>query len=331
MAQTTGTSTYWNTPNYDGLLWTADVVPGRGTGTPFLSIIGGLNGGNARRVPDFDFAMSAEYDFPAASQPDIDETDSLTAPSATSPVLAQARNTAQIYQEAVDISYKKLSTTDRIATGIVQGSVGYWAEDGSMNQQNLVDQHTMYVLQKIARDANYTFLNGTFQQSTDSATSARTRGVITGVTSSAVAAAGAALSKPLLQELFRDVVENSGGQAYQQMPMLFVNAFQKQGISDIYGYQPDDWTIGGLNIQTILTDFGRVGVVYDPMVPTDTVLLAATNAIRPVFCDVPGKGNMFYEMLSKVGAAEKGQVYGQMGVDYANEKLHGKITGLATS
>jgi hypothetical protein len=332
MAQVTGTSTYWNTPNYDGLLWTADVTPGRGTGTPFLSIIGGLNGNNAiRRAGDFDYAMSAEYDFPAAAQPAITETASLTAPSAVSPVLAQARNTAQIYQEAVDISYKKLSTTARVASDIDKNPGGYWAEDGSKNQQNLVDKHTMYALQKIARDANYTFLNGVFVQSTSSAVAAKTRGVITGVTTSATAAAGATLSKALLQTLFRDVVEASGGQAYQQMPMLFVSAFQKQQISDLYGYQPDDWTVGGLNIQTVLTDFGRVGVVYDPMVPADTVLLAATAAIRPVFVDVPGKGNIFFEDLAKTGAASKGQIYGQMGIDYANEQLHGKITGLATS
>lgn len=331
MAQVTGTTNYWNSPNYDGLLWTADVVPGRGTGTPFLSIIGGLNGGSARRVADFDFSMSSEYDFPAAAQPDIDETDSLTAPDAKSPVLSQARNTVQIYQEAVDISYKKLSTVERRATDIVHSTVGYWAEDGANNQQNLKDKNTAYTLSKIARDANYTFMNGTFQLSTGATVSAKTRGLITGITSSATAASSAALSKPLLQGLFKNVVENSGGQAYQQMPMLFVNAFQKQALSDIYGYQPDDWTVGGLNIQTILTDFGRVGVVYDPMVPADTVLFAATGVVRPVFCDVPGKGNMFYEDLSKVGAAEKGQIYGQMGVDYANEKMHGKITGLATS
>jgi hypothetical protein len=331
MSQVTGTATYWNSPNYDGLLWTADVVPGQGTGTPFLSLIGGLNGANARRVSDFDFAMSAEYDFPAAAQPAITETASLTAPSAVSGVLTQARNTCQIWQEAVDVSYKKVSTTARVATGVVEAGVGYWAEDGSNNQQNIVDQNKMYSLQKIARDANYTFLNGTFAQSTSSAVAAKTGGVITGITTSATAAAGATLDKALLQTLFKDVVGNSGGQSYQRTPVLFVNAFQKQKISEIYGYQPDDWTIGGLNIQTILCDFGRVGVVYDPMVPADTVLLAATGVIKPVFCDVPGKGNMFYEDLAKVGAAEKAQIYGQMGIDYANEKMHGKITGLATS
>ena len=45
----------------------------------------------------------------------------------------------------------------------------------------------------------------------------------------------------------------------------------------------------------------------------------------------PGKGVLFYEELSKTGASEKGQIYGQLGLDYGPEEFHGKITGLATS
>jgi hypothetical protein len=71
--------------------------------------------------------------------------------------------------------------------------------------------------------------------------------------------------------------------------------------------------------------------VYDSFVPADTVLMAATAACRPVFVSVPGKGRIFYEDIAKSGASEKGQLYGQMGLDYVNEQLHGKITGLATS
>lgn len=67
------------------------------------------------------------------------------------------------------------------------------------------------------------------------------------------------------------------------------------------------------------------------MVPADTVALISLGVCRPVFVPVPGKGNLFFEELAKTGAADKAQIYGQMGLDYANEKLHGKITGLATS
>jgi hypothetical protein len=339
MAQIAGITDYWNSPNYEGLLWTADAVPGRGTGTPFLTILGGLNGANMRIVPDFDYAMTAEYDFAAPAQPDIDETDSLTAPDAASPVLSQARNALNIYQEAVNVSYKKLSTASRMATDIVVGSVGYWANDLSREEQ-LIAERKAYIMQKIARDANYTFMNGTFQQSESNTESSKTRGVVTACSASATAAGSVELSEELMQTLFEDVAENSSGQAFQQMPILFVPAKQKYNISKIYGKQPDAWSIGGVNVETIMTDFGQVGVIYEPMVQasnasTDTIALIAMNVCRPVFNPVvtnEGVAGLFlYEDLAKTGAGYKGQFLAHMGIDYANEKMHGKITGLAQS
>jgi len=50
-----------------------------------------------------------------------------------------------------------------------------------------------------------------------------------------------------------------------------------------------------------------------------------------VFLEKPGKGVLFYEELDSGGAAEKGHVYGQIGLDYGPEEFHGTITGLATS
>lgn len=46
---------------------------------------------------------------------------------------------------------------------------------------------------------------------------------------------------------------------------------------------------------------------------------------------LPGKGNFFLEPLSKTGAADKYQIYGQLGLDYGAEWYHGKLTGLGTT
>lgn len=339
MSQITGITTYHNSPNYEGLLWTADAEPGRGTGTPFLTLMGGLNSASMRVVPDFDYAMSAEYDYAAPAQPDIDETDAITAPDASSPVLSQARNALNIYQEAVNVTYKKLSTMSRLATDIVISSVGYWATEGDPVADAIAERKA-YILKKIARDANYTFMNGTFQQSESTTESSKTRGVITACSTNATAAGSVELSEELLQEMFKDVAENSSNQAFQQFPILFVPALQKQNISKIYGNQPDAWEIGGLNIQTIMTDFGQVGVVYEPMVQasgasTDTIALIAMGVCRPVFNPVVTEngsaGLILFEDLAKTGASYKGQFLAHMGIDYANEQMHGKITGLAQS
>jgi len=51
----------------------------------------------------------------------------------------------------------------------------------------------------------------------------------------------------------------------------------------------------------------------------------------PVFLPVPGKGFLFYEELAKSGASEKGQIYGQIGLDHGPEIYHGKLTGLTVA
>jgi len=339
MAQVSGVSTYWNSPQYEGLLWTADAIEGRGNGLPFLGILGGLANGNYRIVDDFDYSMSAEFDFAAASQPDIDETTALSATAAASPVLAQAINSCGIVQESVNISYKKMSTMARIATSVITGSVGYWAKEGTPIE-NAIAARKLYILRKIARDMNYTFMCGSYQRSTDAATSGKTRGVVTAITDSATAAGSIELSEVLMQTLFADCAANSNNQTFQNMPILFVPAIQKDNLSKIYGNQPESWNVGGVNIQLINTSFGTVGVVYEPMVQavgagTDTIALLAMDAIRPVFCPVVNEsgdnGLMLYEDLSKVGAGYQGMYNAQMGIDYATEKMHGKITGLLQS
>ena len=336
MAQVSGTTTYWNSPNYEGKLWNAQQVPGQGHISSFISLMGGLNGENMRVVRDFDFAMLNEYDFPAPAQPAITETDSLTAPTAVSPVDSQARNSCQIYQEAVSVSYKKNSTQGRVATGIVQDSVGYWANEGE-SIEDLIARRKAYCLNTISRDYNYTCLNGTFVQSTASDVAAKTRGLKEAITTNATAAASAELSEALLQELFADMADNTSNQAFNAMPILLVPTTQKQNISKIYGNQPEAWNIGGMNIETIMTDFGLVGIVYEPMVNAtgdteDTIVFTSMAANRPVFVPTMTEtvgGLLVYEDLAKTGASINGQFYGQMGFDYSIEKMHGKISGLA--
>ena len=340
MANVTGITTYWNSPRYEGRLWTAAAVPGQnGTGTPFLTLMGGLNAANMRVVPDFDFAMTNEYTFPTPAQPEISETDVQTAPSAKSPIDSQSRNACGIYQEAVNVTYKKLSTMGRIATDVVEGGVGYWAPEGTPIQ-DVISRNKAYVLTKIARDYNYTCLNGVYQQSTAISVASKAGGIVSAISTNAIDAGGAELSESLMQELFGTISDNTSNQAFGAMPVLFVTSKQKQNISTIYGNQPTSWEIGGINIDTIITDFGPVGVIVEPMINasgagTDIILFASLSACKPVFNPVfTDKGNaglLLYEDLAKTGAAYQGQFVGHMGLDYSHEKMHGKITGLAQS
>ena len=320
MANVNVAATMWNCPNYTGELFMIGANK-----TPFLNMIGGLQGASIRTVRDFQFPLAQPWALEAASQPAISETASLTAPTPWTYVREQDVNTCQIFQTQVSVSYAKQSVT-----GEVVGDTTTRFVDVGEGQpvQNERDFQILAHMRQISVNVEYTFLNGAYTQITSAAATGGTRGIITACTSNTVAAAAATLSKPLVDELLREMA--ASGAEFGNM-VVFCNAFQKQKISDIYGYAPMDRNVGGYNIKQVETDFCELGIVWAPHVPAATLLIADLSVCAPVFLPVPEKGVLFYEELSKTGASENGQIYGQIGLDYGPEEYHGTITGLATS
>ena len=190
---------------------------------------------------------------------------------------------------------------------------------------------------KIARDVEHSFINGRYQKSTTSTVANKTRGLLELCESgNTVDASGAALSKELLQQLFRMMAE---GGAYFTNMVMFLPAVQKQALSEIYAsqmggsviYTPSQRNVGGVNITEIETDFCRLGVCWNRFMPEDSILVADVAHLAPVFQAVPGKGVLFEEELAKTGAADKIQIYGQIGLAHGPAFLHGAIKGLATA
>ena len=320
MAQVTNVGTVWNLPNYAGELFTADSLQ-----TPLLSMIGGLSGG--RQTTNFEFPTAVLYDYPEATQPEISEEASVTAPTASMAVRSQESNVVQIHQEVINLSYAKQSNTGRLA-GLNTADLA----------ESLADERAFQVqhkLVKIARDVEHSFINGKYQKSTGSSVANKTRGLLelcSGGTT--IDAKGATLSKNLLQQIFRKM---AAAGAYFSNMVMFLPAYQKQALSEIYATQfvgstlfaPAERNVGGLNITEIETDFCRVGVCWNRFMPSDGILIADVAHIAPVFQAVPGKGVLFEEELAKTGAADKIQIYGQIGLAHGPAFLHASITGLA--
>jgi len=320
MPNVNAATTVWNCPNYTGVLFMIGANQ-----TPFLNMIGGLQGDQVRTVADFQFALGQPWALEAASQPAISETDSLTAPTPWTYVRGQDVNTCQIWQRQVSVSYSKQSVTGQVTADATTGLVDRTDEQPVQNE---LDFQIMAHMRQLSVDIDYTFLNGAYQQAIDAATAPKSRGVITAATTNTVDAATATLDKALLDQLLRTMAGN--GAEFLE-PVCFVNAFQKQKISDIYGYAPEDRNIGGYNIKQVETDFAILGIVWAPNVPAATLSIIDLSVCSPVFLPVPGKGVLFYEELSKTGASETGQIYGQIGLDYGPEEYHGTITNLATA
>lgn len=314
----------WALKNYVGELFTADA-----DNAPLLTMIGGLSGG--RRTGNSEFPIDQEYSFEAAAQPAITETASLTAPNPVSYVRTPVINTTQIFHKAVTLSYVKMAQRDRL-TAVENSTSGYaYYNPNDVNPiQSELDFQIATTLKQIANDVEVTFIDGTYVQSTGVGVAAKTRGLMECASdaSNTVAAGSAPLDKTKINLLLRTMYANG---ARFMNPVIFVNAFQKQVLSSIYGYAPTDRNVGGVNIKQIETDFGNFGIQLSRYMGTDDFLVADLSVVAPVFQEVPSKGFLFYEPLSKVGAKEAGQIFGMIGLDHGPKWMHGSITGLATS
>ena len=320
MANTQNSATMWNCPNFVGDLYLLGANQ-----TPFLNMIGGLAGGGIARVATMEFSMAQPWALEAAAQPAIHETASVTAPNPWTYVRARDLNTCQIYQRAISVSYMKQSTTG-VVTSFVGGSATTQMSDLGVNPvPNEKDFQIAAAMKQIAVDVEFTFLNGTYNASTAANNAAATGGIVPGCATCTVAGGSGYLTKAMIDELLREMA--AAGAGFNNM-VMFVNAFQKQRLTDLFGYAPEDRNVGGMNIKQIETDFCMLGVVWAPKMVSTKVLIADLSVCRPVFCPVPDKGDLFYEDLSKVGAAERGQIYGQIGLDFGAEEFHGSVTGL---
>lgn len=304
---------------------------------PFLNSLGGaltpsgeLNFSNVRTVTSFEFDCAVPYDTAAGTQPAIDEATSVTGVTANTITRGQDANTCQIFQRKAEVSYKKLSTTGTINTALNGVNIDGVAAglNFNMNDNPIMNELNFQVfanMKGMASDINYTFLRGTYQAAASAVTAAKTRGIITAVTTNAVAAGGAALSTTLVNSAIKLMVDSG---APRRNVMAIGNSFQCQKLGSLYEHVPMDRSLGGSAITRVMTPFCTFDILFDPSMPTDTVLFVEYSVVKIVVCPILGK-MMLVELKPTDGASIAKQLYIQAGIDYGPEEYHGKITGLA--
>lgn len=321
----TGALNTFNSPNFVGELFA--VTP---TDTPLLSAIGGLTGGQSTDATIFTW-QSYDLRAPDASRQRLEGAD---APEPEARVRWNNFNVVEIHQEALDITYTRQS-----ATGQYAGTGSNVATSAGVTGTNPVGDElawqTQRQLEQIARDVEISFITGTFAQPTDNTAPRKTRGLLQAIETNVVTnATAAALSEDMILNLLQNTWE-SGGMTVQETATLICNAWQKRQLSRIFiaekNYQEQTRTVGGVSLSTIETDFGRLNIMLNRHMPTDTVVIASLDELAPVFLRVPGRGFLFTESLAKTGASDKYQIYGEVGLNYGREQAHGKITGLSTA
>lgn len=115
-------------------------------------------------------------------------------------------------------------------------------------------------------------------------------------------------------------------------PTFVASAAQKRALTKAFvtdaNYQETTRNVGGVNVQVIETDFGRINVMLDRDVPIDTLAFVHLGMCKPKFLLIPDKGFMFVEPLAKTGSYESYQLYGEIGLEYGDEAAHAKWSGL---
>jgi hypothetical protein len=404
MAGISGQSTITNLVNYVGELY--GLTP---EDTPFLSSIGGLTGGESTDATIFGWQT---YDLRSAAQPA--RLEGAAAPAAEARTRAFVFNVVQIHHETIETSYTKMAATGQFATtgSGHAGSVGLSGGNPIMSEH---DWQTEQMLKQIARDVEYSFINGTFVQPADSASARKTRGILEAITTNAVdkgtaatnataafatdiftdaahgmstgdqliidsvtpatsgvvagevyyvedidggtfylttdPAGGAAnrvdiitanitdfdytvLVEPtqlMILDLMQDVWDNGGIQEGETRTLIANSALKryltKLFITDM-GFNQESRTVGGVRLETFISDFGSCNLMLNRFMPLETVAVVSLEQCVPVHLMVPGKGFLFKEPIGKLGSAEEDQLYGEVGLKYGVEKAHGKIEGL---
>lgn len=313
MAGITGMGTTFNLPNFVGDLFS--ISP---ESTPLLSAIGGLTGGRPASDKSFGWQF---YDL---RDPDDtrQRTEGANAPSPTERVRQEATNVVEIHQESISISYTDLA---KVAAGGASTALRGSQITDELRWQ--MDQQ----LKEVARDVNQSFITGTYANPVNNDTARKTRGLLSAIATNVRDLNGATLSEEEVLNLFQITYDNG---AEPGLRTALVGSAAKRLLTKLFltdkDAQPLSRNVGGVNLTAFETDFGPINIMMDRGVPAGTLLALDLSVIAPRFLEIPGKGHFFYEPLAKTGAREEAQLYGEIGLEYGNERLHGKLVDFTT-
>ena len=317
MGAVSGQGTTYNLPNYHGQLYS--VTP---TETPFLAAIGGLSGGKRTKSVEFEWQTVDRR----TSTANNSALEGAAAPTGVARSRSNVTNVVEIHQSAVEVSY-----TRQAATGMYSGiNIG-------MDDNPVDDELTAQIsaeLESMAVDVELSFLSGTYQKPANNSTARKTRGLLTAITTNVNANGGTprALSKAIVDATLSTMYGN-GAKLPQDSTVIMTGPGQKVNLTNLYTTatlnQPTmTRNIGGVAVDTLVTDFGTFGVMLNRWMPTGQIAIVDLSVCAPVWLEIPGKGLLFAEPIAKTGASEKWQLYGEIGLEYGPESYHGLIKDL---
>ena len=302
--------------------------------TPLLSMVGGLTGGKLLNSPVF---QTQKVDTPTVSGY------TALAEGGTPTYFGRSRSSAidcvQIWNQGVKLTYSALGSTGYLNSQAMESGTAAFEGTNPVNDEMAFQIEEL--LSKIAREVEYEFFNATFNDGTDG-NPREMRGINEWVASgngsstfdNQVSSSDTALDFDAIAEILKAMYDNG---APMQNPVLFARPASildlNQGLAAAGNLQmavlPRDRNVAGVNIDTIITPFGNIGLVVNEFVPASKAFVLDLAYLDVCFLNIPGKGAVFVEDTDNDDAAAiSKRVYMEIGLDKGPAEYHGVITGV---
>lgn len=214
-------------------------------------------------------------------------------------------NYTSIFQKAIKVS------------GTLQAISQHGIDDEFMYQANKAVPHLLRLVERMA------FYGERVQGSASAPRSAGNLGFF--ITDNTVAAGGA-IAKSHVDSLMEEIIMDGGYPDLLVMNPRVANDLRNLlDSSSFVRVSQDENKLGVDAIERVMTQYGELELVMDRWCPTDTAFVLQSSKVG--FYTL--RGFESYE-LARSGDSLKGEVVGEFSLLLANDKAHGKITGITT-
>lgn len=321
-----------NIPNFVGELFKLSPLE-----TPFLSLIGGLTGGMAQTAP-IETWQDTLHRAPAI-QTNAEGDDA----SFSSQKRSERRNVSTIHQYGVEVTYTKQAAVGQTglgawSTAAPPTAVTNVSASGLLGTQPVQSEMAFQMQVKIeqaALDVELLFLTGAFAYA-NTGDDRQTDGIITAAT---VRTDWTASNQPMGRDVTNDLAKKLYDEGAPMRNVVYMMGSQEKldlgtdyqtNTTGGWNVQPRSYSVFGVNVTDIETEFGRFPVVLNRHIPANTAVMVDLDVCAPFFLPIPGRGHFFVEPLSKLGSYDRAQLYGEIGLKYGPSGWHAVAENLNT-
>ena len=334
--------------NFTGELF--KITPHR---TPLLAAAGGLNGGVAINSTFFQFQTQDN-----ATVSSVTPDDEGGAPNYSGRSRSAQQGTLQIFHEAAQVSYTAQAASGEIVpfqlSGNYKNSDPALALAGNSPINDELAYQMELVLETVAKKVEWAAFNASYNDGTSGNRQMRgldqhcslsggniihhdTDGDGTGTAQKLNFDVIAAGMKKLYDAgaPMRNLVLFCQPTALLDLNKEMINATVVSGKN--YGILPRDRNVGGVDIDTIVTPFGTIGLALSDFLPAGTNdgkknFIVDMSFVKPIFLNIPGFGTMFVRDLDQNDNARIAKaVYMEMGFDFGPQQYHVEINNVSNA